>query len=605
MLNISSWTPEYVTANEEKCAEHLAKVEVRNSIPLLNSTQLHHLQDNSLVRFRGMIQDMQDPECYLESYEVREKVDGNPIRVQNGKYRDVLVMAKETEIVDFKGANNCYGERRSLFVISIPGYNDWAVAHESRTKTDDSFYSKMSTTNACTKRSHDEAMDTDDGTTMRSPVKKPSRSAEPAAGEPGTGQIRSTENVVLVENKPRILSAEYLLNSPIPERPSKACLVKLYSNFDEPKLNTLIDVVGFLSMDPALDGSTDQMDEFDDEMSENHATNPPPSLIPRIHAISIHDLKHTNPMLQDQHDNTETSNCDIWKDIQNLLTQCLFEDKVAADYLFCHLISTVYIRNELESLGQFSLNLANVPIENLTSYTEGLYEILELLLPASHYFPMTLENMNTKQFVPKKDYATNKLTSGLLQLAPHTHLVLDETKLQPGKLETSGVEAVQSIANLIKTQKLKYNFQFYQLEFNTDVPVLVVSEGRSMLPTNCCLPLLPDSDAIKLIGETLKAGKHFIQPKLTDMRKFLTLQRIQEFDMKTFDPEIIQNDFIQMRKEFDASADDLHSLLVLARLIGLSRGKKMLDRECWEYAKQLERERKRRTDLFAKGKNEL
>lgn len=87
----------------------------------------------------------------------------------------------------------------------------------------------------------------------------------------------------------------------------------------------------------------------------------------------------------------------------------------------------------------------------------------------------------------RKDYTTNKLTSGLLQLAPHTHLVLDETKLQPGKLESSGVEAVQSIAHLIKTQKLKYNFQFYQLEFNTDVPVLIFSEGRSMLPVRSYL----------------------------------------------------------------------------------------------------------------------
>lgn len=115
---------------------------------------------------------------------------------------------------------------------------------------------------------------------------------------------------------------------------------------------------------------------------------------------------------------------------------------------------------------------------------------------------------------------------------------------------------------------------------------------------------MPDVDAVKMIGETLKAGKHFIQPKLTEMRKFLTRQRIQEFDMKNFDPEVIQNDFIQMRKESDATAEDLHSLLVLARLLGLSRGKSSMDRECWEYAKQLELERKNRVAMFAKRRNE-
>ncbi|XP_001656900.2 mini-chromosome maintenance complex-binding protein [Aedes aegypti] len=606
-MDLSTWTPEYFAGNEKQCVEQLDKPEVRAQIPLLNCTQLHDIRDNALVRFRGMIQDMQDPECYLEEYEVRNKQDGSLIRVQSGKYRDVLVMDKDEDTVDFQAVTNRYGERRSMFVISIPGYNGWAVECEEKmnplnlAKGDE-----KSSVGSSLKRSHgeDEEMETDDFCPERENVfKKPMLPVEPSAKDL---QACSSKMAAAAGSKPKVLSAEYLLNSPIPERPSKACLVKLYSNYDECTLNSLVDVVGFLSVDPALDGSTDQVEDFEDEMSEHQATNPPPSLIPRIHAISFQKLRHVNPLLEIPHESPGglCGVTDVWRDIQNLLTQCLFEDKVAADYLLCHLISTVYIRNELESLGHFSLNLSNIPAEVLPDYTRGLYEIMELLLPASHYFPMTLENMNTMQFVPKKDYTTNKLTSGLLQLAPHTHLLLDETKLQTGKLESSGVEAVQSIAHLIKTQKLKYNFQFYQLEFNSDVPVLVLSEGKSMLPTNFYFPLVPDVDAVKMIGETLKAGKHFIQPKLTEMRKFLTRQRIQEFDMKNFDPEVIQNDFIQMRKESDATAEDLHSLLVLARLLGLSRGKSSMDRECWEYAKQLELERKNRVEMFAKRRNE-
>ncbi|XP_065091923.1 mini-chromosome maintenance complex-binding protein [Ochlerotatus camptorhynchus] len=601
-MDFSTWTPEYFAANEKSCSEQLSKPEVRAQIPLLNCTQLHDLRDNALVRFRGMIQDMQDPECYLERYEVRRKDDGSLLRVQGGKYHDVLVMNKNEEVVDFQAETNQYGERRSMFVISIPGYNSWAVECEQKMnlvyqpKVED-----KSDELSSVKRPHgdDEEMETDQTVDKDNPFKKPMLPVEPCSKAQQASSSRSASSS---ESKQNVLSAEYLLNSPISERPSKACLVKLYYNYDDCTLNTLVDVVGFLSVDPALDGSTDQMDDSDDGMSEHQATNPPPSLIPRIHAISFQKLKHVNPLLEAPHE-SQYFNTDIWKDIQNLLTQCLFEDKVAADYLLCHLISTVYIRNEIESLGHFSLNLSNIPAEVLPDYTKGLYEIMELLLPASHYFPMTLENMNTMQFVPKKDYTTNKLTSGLLQLAPHTHLLLDETKLQTGKLESSGVEAVQSIAHLIKTQKLKYNFQFYQLEFDSDVPVLVLSEGKSMLPTNFHFPLVPDVDAIKMIEETLKAGKHFIKPKLTEMRKFLTQQRIQQFDMKNFDPEVIQNDFIEMRKESDASAEDLHSLLVLSRLLGLSRGKNSMDRECWEYAKQLEQERKTRMEMFAKRKN--
>ncbi|XP_055595761.1 mini-chromosome maintenance complex-binding protein [Uranotaenia lowii] len=607
MLDLLSWTPEYFSANEASCVELLSKPEVRNRIPLLNCTQLHELQDQALVRFRGMIQDMQDPECYLERYEVRRKSDKTLVREQNGKYRDILVMSKGEEEVDFKGSNNKYGERRSMFVISIPGYNSWAVESERKMNPTLTNGTENGTTSNAKRSLEDEdAMEIEQSTEHGQDhvFKKPM-----IPNGVGGSNSKSVVNFDSSKQKtqPKVLSAEYLLNSPIPERPSKACLVILYSNIDEATLNTLVDVVGFLSVDPALDGSTDQMDDFEDEMSEHQAINPPPSLIPRIHAIDVLKLNHLNPMIQSasQKNFQESVNEATFKDLQNLLTQCLFGDRVAADYLLCHLLSTVYIRNEVESLGQFSLNLSNIPAQALPNYTADFYGILELLLPASHYFPMTLENMNSVQFVPKKDYTTNKLTSGLLQLAAHTHLLLDETRLQTGKLESGGVEAVQNIAHLIRTQKLKYNFQYYQLEFNTDVPVLVMSEGRSMLPTNCQVPILPDPDTVPLIGETIKAGKHFVQPKLADIRRFLTLQRIQQFDMKDFDPEVISNDFLQMRRDnAEASAEDLHSLLVLARLVCLARGKNSMDQESWEYAKQLELERKRRVELFVKRKNE-
>ncbi|XP_055619697.1 mini-chromosome maintenance complex-binding protein [Toxorhynchites rutilus septentrionalis] len=597
MMDLLSWTPEYFSANEAACVAHLNTPEVRAQIPLLNCAQLHDLRDNMLVRFRGMIQDMQDPECYLESYEVRKKNDDTLVRVQNGKYRDVLVMNRDQESVDFKSPSNKYGERRSMFVISIPGFNKWAIECEQKMcpNVGEKLQDKsVVTSNA--KRPHEEEMETDNVSENEHVFKKPMLPSEPSEG--------SSKAITPKECKHALLSAQYLLNSPISERPSKACLVKLYTDIDESTLNTVVDIVGFLSVDPALDGSTDQVEDFDDEMTEHQATHPPPSLIPRIHSISIQKLHHINPLIQNSSE-AQLDNIDIWRDIHNLMTQCLFGDKVAADYLLCHLISTVYVRNDVESLGQFSLNISNIPADVLPIYTQAFYEILELLLPASHYFPMTLENMNTVQFVPKKDYTTNKLTSGLLQLAPHTHLVLDETRLQTGKLESSGVEAVQSVAHLIRTQKLKYDFKFYHLEFNSDVPTLVLSEGKSMLPTNCYLPLIPDLDATKLIEETIKAGKHYIQPKLDAMRKFLTMQRIQEFDMKSFDPAIVQDEFVRMRRQCDASSDDLHSLLVLARLIGLCRGKKMLDQDSWDHARLLEEERRNRVEMFTKRKSEM
>lgn len=87
----------------------------------------------------------------------------------------------------------------------------------------------------------------------------------------------------------------------------------------------------------------------------------------------------------------------------------------------------------------------------------------------------------------RKDYKTNKLVSGLLQLAPHTHLILDETRLEPGKLENNGVRGVQSLADLIKSQQIKANFEFFEMQYDMNIPVLTLSEGRSMLPVSYIL----------------------------------------------------------------------------------------------------------------------
>lgn len=259
----------------------------------------------------------------------------------------------------------------------------------------------------------------------------------------------------------------------------------------------------------------------------------------------------------------------------------------------------------MRALGQFSLNISNIPERVLPDYTKLIYEVIESILPASHYFPMTLDNMNTLQFVPKKDYKTNKLTSGLLQLAPHTHLILDETRLAIGKLEAAGIEAVKNLSQLINSQQIRYNFEYYELEFDADIPILVLSEGRSMLPTNCQIPMMANETSLGLMKETFEAVRHFLRPKLNGIRKYLTQQRLAEFNIKSEDPDMIQNDFVTMRKENPKfNADDLHLMLSITRLFGLAQGKGELTRELWEKTKELEGIRKERIEAVSAKRNE-
>lgn len=53
-----------------------------------------------------------------------------------------------------------------------------------------------------------------------------------------------------------------------------------------------------------------------------------------------------------------------------------------------------------------------------------------------------------------------------------------------------------------------------------------------------------------------------------------------------------------MRRDHKASTEDLHTLLVLSRLLGLCSGEQYLNADMWTKAKELEVERKRRIELI-------
>lgn len=101
----------------------------------------------------------------------------------------------------------------------------------------------------------------------------------------------------------------------------------------------MIDVVGFLSVDPSLTDLSYHNNEEDSRM-EIQTHNPPPSLVPRIHCVSFKKITDCNPLTgiipitQEQIPN-------LRKDLSILLTQMLLGDELSADYLICHLISSM------------------------------------------------------------------------------------------------------------------------------------------------------------------------------------------------------------------------------------------------------------------------
>jgi len=106
-------------------------------------------------------------------------------------------------------------------------------------------------------------------------------------------------------------------------------------------LNQIIDVIGFISLDPLLStihGSDDEMNE-----AEIHTHNPPASLVPRLHAVKIIEL--TKPKIVNAPEIISKAQL-IRSDLHIILSQLLFGDNLAADYLICHLLSIMYILSQ-------------------------------------------------------------------------------------------------------------------------------------------------------------------------------------------------------------------------------------------------------------------
>lgn len=89
---------------------------------------------------------------------------------------------------------------------------------------------------------------------------------------------------------------------------------------------------------------------------------------------------------------------------------------------------------------------------------------------------------------------------------------------------------------------------------------------------------------------------HFNKPKFNAFRRYLTRCRIENFNIGDEETKMIESDFVKMREGSNFQVEDLHSLLVISRLMGKLRGLTKLDKNCWEIAKQMESERNSRLE---------
>ncbi|KAK3598677.1 hypothetical protein CHS0354_006350 [Potamilus streckersoni] len=599
---------------KEYFAKQLKSPNALSWVPSLNDTPLHNLRPNSLVRYRCMVQDMFDPEFYLGAYEVLD-TRTNTVCIESGKYKDIAECLSHQRI-NLESTRNVTLDRQTLYCIPIPGETEWVKT----TYSDMNFtkvYPSSSTTPQRCKRPLEEDEDLE-GAWSSNAGQRDLASARlfTTQGDDlsSTDAEMNFSNTVLESTtQGSVSNSTPDLNFPLPGETGVACLVKLYDGIDSFKVNDMVEFVGVLSVDPSLAhfhetaSSNEQTEgmvvgsDFEEPIEEKNAHAPPPSLVPRLHVVLSYKLEHNNPHLpisvaQDEFNRAlsrlQLEITSLRAELLFVFEHALFGDSLAAEYLLCHLLASVYGRVDVMPMGKLSINFSNCPSTSV--YSQLIHQLLSALVTKCHLLPISLHNMNNLRFSPRKDYTANRLQSGLLQLSSGTELVIDEMALQQGQLNPDGVKNIQALGNLITWQKVEYDFSYHRQDFHANVSILTLSEGKSILPSDCLVPLCQ-----KIMPENLRLHFTFLDPKLTPdfltkVRTYLGLTKLLSYCLTEDIQKVIQDDFVELRKNDtkNMTVDDFHLHLNLVRLMSLSHLQTTPDLKLWRRVKAMERERK-------------
>ena len=325
----------------------------------------------------------------------------------------------------------------------------------------------------------------------------------------------------------------------------------------------------------------------------------PERLVPRIHVRTMKKLPHINPLLPQV---IEPTAIDVTRlrmakaRLSTILEQLLGGDSLATEYLIFSLISRIHKRKDVTALGQLTIGLTGFKPE-MRFLAEKLYEIVSKITTHSHYIDLSIANLNNLRFTPEKDNENNKMIAGTLQLPDGLYLMLNETALTEGLLTNQGTSNLGTLNHIIQWQKHKYNFQFHSVEIDTDLKILVISEGKSILPVHLSVRIdKNDTETINSMRQACEAVDDFLSEDLLNMfRYYITsLMVIPAFNIPDDVEKSIGSDFVAWRKADEEnnrivfSADELSLRMTLARYLTFSRGDTTLTRDIWEEVCRME-----------------
>ena len=668
-----------------------AHPEALASIPLIqpstwpqDSSPGGRLNNHCLVRFRGMVTDMLDPQFFIGAHK-----DPGTGKVLCTMYRDALT-AEEEEAMPVGGEWQPHQtmERRPLILGPITGEAAWVTKTTSSSisgsnkrplsEREDAMLTSASTSTTMMMNEEGEAA-AEGRTKMARTEERASNDNEGMMAVEDSSSI-TTNNTTAASSSssssmppplPRAKKAADASPSPHPFR----CLTYFYDNEEDgshpPKLNEALDVLAVLSYTTAAEkekmmegggedaeGGAVGMDEDDPDAAMDRLML---SLEPRLHILlweraslllpptTTSDTTATAAAASDMSSSPSSAfagaasplprplplllpaNHHITQARTELLTHfthALAGDALAAEFLLLSLLSRVRLRTTAAAIsgtaggevvvGPLPLNLSRVSIPG---FAQGLQALLGSVMARVATVEVSLPSLSdAAKWIPRKDYESNMLLSSTpLQAAPGTVLILDETGLETGRLDGVGVTNVRCVKKLIEEQKTMCGFGFYELEFEADCPVVVVSKSRSIFSGGalCEVLLLPSTAASEGAAAAAAAAAVGVPPAslegvvspevLSSLRRYLAALSGFPVEIDKALASQAEEEYVSLRGGGTEEGklltpEDLGRWLEMTRLLCASEGGgKACAVRHWGRMKEMEGERRKRVKAAQGG----
>ncbi|KAG2495636.1 hypothetical protein HYH03_006236 [Edaphochlamys debaryana] len=408
------------------------------------------------------------------------------------------------------------------------------------------------------------------------------------------------------------------------------------------------------------------------------AAHPPTSKVMRLHGIII---RRSPPLVPPAPTPTPTpapapAPAASPRDAAlSLLRWALGGDALAAQYVLMVLVARVGARGDPSALGQLALNISRCPAapapaagassaaaplasgaspvlaaERLgprgpAPFAQALAAAVGALVPLCAALPLTVDGCNGVSWAPARDPSRERTAPSPLQLPPGCCLVLDETVMEAGQLGPKGIASLQAIMAVARQQQLLYDYESFNHPVPTDLPMLVLTQGRSLLrdvlpvslPLNPTQPLpapeevaafcapSPSSSAAAPAPAPAAAGSARL-PEVGDLSAvrsyFAAVRADDSYSLADGMPSVLEQYFVEARRAAGAavaaagpgqaqnaaaaaaanaamSAEDFHLKLTLARLLAWSHGERQLTPQRWAQLLELEHAREARLRVAA------